>query len=44
LRLTQRNMEALTGRYPRIAAKVLRNLGEIMAQRLASTTDQLAAS
>jgi hypothetical protein len=44
LRLTQRNMEALTGRYPRIAAKVLRNLGAIMAQRLSNTTDQLAAS
>jgi predicted RND superfamily exporter protein len=44
LRLTQKNMEALTGRYPRIAAKVLRNLGAIMAQRLSNTTDQLAAS
>jgi len=44
LRLTQRNMEALTGRYPRIAAKVLRNLGEIMAQRLSNTTDRLAQS
>jgi len=44
LRLTQRNMEALTGRYPRIAAKVLRNLGQIMAQRLSNTTDRLAES
>lgn len=42
LRLTRKNMEALTGRYPRIAAKVLRNLGEIMAQRLSNTTDRLA--
>jgi hypothetical protein len=44
LRLTQKNMEALTGRYPRIAAKVLRNLGGIMAQRLSNTTDRLAES
>jgi hydrophobe/amphiphile efflux-3 (HAE3) family protein len=42
LRLTQKNMEKLTRRYPRIAAKVLRNLSAIMAERLINTTDRLA--
>ena len=41
LRLTQKNMEKLTQRYPRIAAKVLRNLSRIMAERLSNTTDRL---
>ncbi len=44
LRLTQKNMEKLTRRYPRVAAKVLRNLGQIMAERLSNTTARLEST
>ena len=41
LRFTPNNLQRLRRRYPRIAATVLRNLNEIMAQRLSSLTDRL---
>jgi hypothetical protein len=42
LRVTRRSLERLRVRYPRIAAKVLRNLNEVLAQRLGSATARLA--
>lgn len=42
LRLTQSNMERLAKRYPKIASVVLRNLNEIIAERLWKTTDRLS--
>jgi len=41
LRISRKSLERLRGRYPRIAAKVLRNLNEVLAQRLARATDRL---
>lgn len=41
LRLTERSLERLRRRYPRIAAQVQRNLSLILAKRLASTTQRL---
>lgn len=41
LRFTPNNLQRLRRRYPRIAATVLRNLNEILAQRLSSLTDRL---
>ena len=41
LRLTQNNMERLTRRYPRTAARVFRNLGTTIAERLIDTTNRL---
>lgn len=40
--ITQHSLERLRKRYPRIAAKVLRNLNEVLALRLAHATDRLA--
>ncbi len=42
LRISRKSLERLRGRYPRIAAKVLRNLNEVLGQRLARATDRLA--
>jgi hypothetical protein len=42
LRVTGKSLERLRARYPRIAAKVLRNLNEVLAQRLGSATARLA--
>jgi CRP-like cAMP-binding protein len=39
--ITQHSLERLRKRYPRIAAKVLRNLNEVLALRLAHATDRL---
>lgn len=39
--LDQRNLERLRARYPRIAAVVYRNLAEILAGRVARTTERL---
>ena len=41
LRFTPNNLQRLRRTYPRIAATVLRNLNEILAQRLSSLTDRL---
>jgi hydrophobe/amphiphile efflux-3 (HAE3) family protein len=41
LRLTQNNMERLTRRYPRTAARIFRNLGTTLAGRLVDTTRRL---
>jgi hydrophobe/amphiphile efflux-3 (HAE3) family protein len=41
LRLTQKNMQRLSRRYPRTAARVFRNLGESLAGLLADTTSRL---
>jgi predicted RND superfamily exporter protein len=41
LRLTPTNMERLARRYPRIAARVFRGLGEVVAERLWQTTSRL---
>lgn len=41
LRLTQEHFAQLSRRYPRIASTVLRNLNEILAQRLVRLTDRL---
>lgn len=41
LRLTQNNMQRLSRRYPRTAARVFRNLGENLADLLADTTNRL---
>ncbi len=41
LRLTQKNMQRLLRRYPRIAAQVFRNINATLAQRLAKTTERL---
>jgi len=40
LRLTQQHFDQLARRYPRIAAVVLRNLNEVLAERLARLTDR----
>jgi hydrophobe/amphiphile efflux-3 (HAE3) family protein len=40
LRLSQAHFDQLARRYPRIAAAVLRNLNEVLAQRLARLTDR----
>jgi predicted RND superfamily exporter protein len=42
LRISRSSLERLRARYPRIASKVLRNLNEALAQRLARATDRLA--
>ena len=42
LRINQHSLERLRKRYPHIAAKVLRNLNEVLARRLAHATDRLA--
>jgi predicted RND superfamily exporter protein len=44
LRVSRRSLERLRDRYPRISAKVMKNLNEVLAQRLASTTDKLGES
>jgi hypothetical protein len=41
LRFTPNNLQRLRRSYPRIAATVLRNLNEILAQRLSSLTSRL---
>jgi CRP-like cAMP-binding protein len=41
LRLTQESLERLARRYPRIAARVHRNLNETLAARLAKLTTRL---
>jgi predicted RND superfamily exporter protein len=41
LSITQRDLETLRRRYPRIAARVFRNLNEILATRLVHATDRL---
>ncbi len=41
LRLNDRCLERLQDRYPRIAAQLYRNLGDILASRLADTTGRL---
>lgn len=41
LRLTQRNLDRLSRRYPYIATKVFRNLNKVMATRLSKTTHRL---
>ncbi len=41
LRLTQKNLGHLARRYPRIAAKIFRNLNEILAHRLLKTTERI---
>jgi predicted RND superfamily exporter protein len=41
LRITQRDLETLRRRYPRIAARVFRNLNEILATRLVHATHRL---
>jgi predicted RND superfamily exporter protein len=41
LRLTQSNMSRLSRRFPRIAARVLGNLNQILAERLSQTTGKL---
>ena len=40
--VTQHNLERLQRRYPRILAKVMRNLNEVLAQRLDKATVCLA--
>lgn len=42
LSISRQSLERLRGRYPRIASKVLRNLNDVLAQRLARATDRLA--
>ena len=42
VRLTRKDLEALRKRYPRIGAKVFWNLSEILAQRVANTTEKMA--
>ena len=41
LRITQQDLETLRRRYPRIAARVFRNLNEILATRLVHATQRL---
>jgi len=41
LRITQQDLETLRRRYPRIAARVFRNLNEILATRLVHATRRL---
>ena len=42
VRLSERNLERFRSRYPRLAARVLWNLSQILASRVASTTQRLA--
>jgi hydrophobe/amphiphile efflux-3 (HAE3) family protein len=42
LRLTEKNMRRLSRRYPQTAARVFRNLGEVLAERLTTSTERLA--
>jgi len=42
LRLTENNMRRLSRRYPQTAARVFRNLGEVLAERLTTSTERLA--
>jgi len=42
LRITQQDLETLRRRYPRIAARVFRNLNEILATRLVHATQRLS--
>jgi predicted RND superfamily exporter protein len=42
LRITQQDLETLRRRYPRIAARVFRNLNEILATRLVNATQRLS--
>jgi hydrophobe/amphiphile efflux-3 (HAE3) family protein len=41
LRLTQNNLGRLSRRYPRIAARIFRNLNEVLAERLLRTTTRV---
>jgi predicted RND superfamily exporter protein len=42
LQLTQKDLERMARRYPRIAGRVAQNLGEVLAERLWRTTEQVS--
>jgi len=41
LRLTRESLDRIRRRYPRTAAKLYANLSEILADRVATTTERL---
>ena len=41
LRFTHESLERILRRYPRIGARIFANLSRILAERVASTTDQV---